>query len=747
MQRSTKGLLLPIGILAIALQSCGTESGQLPAMNTEVDLASESDGLRTITLDAPTPHLAPAGSLLFRLSSADPLPDEFIVGTVSFAALPTRQEDGSRTYAATIDAAFTHLDSIIKLELPVTQATVEVSSSVAGAEDKLNHLDKPDPTALIYFGNPEQVTFEEFVIVRATADLPPNLRTPSHVATRANELYPAGSFQDVQLNPIPDNVSTDFADGGTAPPPDSVDALVVYASTFLPPDSRTPETIVATASVLAPGINLSVEDIAAIPGQVLPGGIVLSVTARVAGSFQLSVQQVPFPLPTVTIDSAHFVNIGSMFPGFTSFVADPDSSSISLTFNQVVIPDLDPGICVIAHTSGTDPEIAENHIARSAACPAHAAIFPVAQTPNLIDGDDTTLGRFGDGGDPAIYVHPTSPSLSVVITTLQEGGLAVYDLDGSELQFIDPDYGAPESARFNNVDLRYNFPLGDTLVDIVVATERNNNTIRIYKIDPEARQMVDITAESIGPNLFPDFKVGNDNGEAYGVSIYRSVISSKFYVFVNSNDRCDIAQLELVDNGDGSIAATRIERPIILPTQCEGMVADDELGLLYVGEEDVGLWKFSAEPDGGTTGTLIEQVKPNGSVLAADLKGLTLYYGSGGQGYLLASSQGDSTFAVFTREGDNDYLGSFSVGRAGSIDSVEASDGASVINLPMGPNFAQGLFVAHDGFNEPEVLVLDDGELENINTNFKLVPWEQIANSFDPPLVIDTSSYNPRDPS
>jgi len=44
------------------------------------------------------------------------------------------------------------------------------------------------------------------------------------------------------------------------------------------------------------------------------------------------------------------------------------------------------------------------------------------------------------------------------------------------------------------------------------------------------------------------------------------------------------------------------------------------------------------------------------------------------------------------------------------------------------------------------VLVEDDGELENISTNFKFVPWENIANSFPNPLQIDTTSYNPRNP-
>jgi 3-phytase len=178
------------------------------------------------------------------------------------------------------------------------------------------------------------------------------------------------------------------------------------------------------------------------------------------------------------------------------------------------------------------------------------------------------------------------------------------------------------------------------------------------------------------------------------------------------------------------------------------MVADQELGFLYIGQEDVGIWKYQAEPNGGTTGTLIDKVKDlGGSYVEDDVEGLSIYYGKDGTGYLLASSQGDNTFAVYSREGHNDFVGRFAVGNNGAIDSVQESDGADVINVPLGSNFPYGLFVTQDGSNEPARLVEDDGELSNVNTNFKLVPWENIAYAFPNPLTIDTSSYNPRTPN
>ncbi len=185
------------------------------------------------------------------------------------------------------------------------------------------------------------------------------------------------------------------------------------------------------------------------------------------------------------------------------------------------------------------------------------------------------------------------------------------------------------------------------------------------------------------------------------------------------------------------------------------MVVDQETGFLYIGQENVGIWKFLAEPDGENTGPLIDRVKAlGGSNLEDDVEGLTIYYGANGTGYLLASSQGDNTFAVYARDGNNDFLGRFAVGSSGGIDSVQESDGADVINVPLGPNFPFGLFVTQDGSNDPAVLVEDDGELENASTNFKalhssalaltvLLHWMKRSLLIAAPALVDTQRLEP----
>ncbi|MDZ7959978.1 MAG: phytase [Aulosira sp. DedQUE10] len=384
----------------------------------------------------------------------------------------------------------------------------------------------------------------------------------------------------------------------------------------------------------------------------------------------------------------------------------------------------------------------------------------VETRPDLFDDETLPTDQRADADDPAIYINANNAADSLVLTSVKNAGLRVYDLSGKLLQEVNPG-----GIRYNNIDLQYGFKLGNQTIDIAVASdafgnpsgERGNDKLAIFKINPNpstpGRYLENITDSSLGtifqapPFLAP---YSSSSRSAYGLALYRSPITNDYYVFTSRRETGDIAQFKLIDKGNGKIGAERV-REFSIPSpsdpkrsaQTEGMVVDQETGFFYIGQEDVGIWKFQAEPNGGTTGKLIDQVKAlGGTHLTDDVEGLTIYYGKNGTGYLLASSQGENTFVAYTREGNNDYLGNFAVGNNGAIDSVQESDGADVINVPLGPNFPYGLFVTQDGSNEPAKIA--DGE--NINSNFKLVPWENIANAFPTPLNIDTTSYNPRNP-
>ncbi|MBW4605588.1 MAG: phytase [Calothrix sp. FI2-JRJ7] len=379
-------------------------------------------------------------------------------------------------------------------------------------------------------------------------------------------------------------------------------------------------------------------------------------------------------------------------------------------------------------------------------------VIPTVETrPDLIDDSTLPFSQRADADDPAIYVNSTDSQKSLVVTSVKNGGLRVYDLSGNLLQEINPG-----NIRYNNVDLQYGFKLGGKSVDIAVASDRNNDKLVIFQIDPNAstpgEYLKDITDSSIG-TLFQaepfEAPYSPSSRSAYGLALYRSPKTDDYYAFVNRRTTGDVAQYKLIDKGNGTIGAERV-REFTLPSptgerspQTEGMVADQELGNLYIGQENVGIWKFHAEPDGGKAGTLVDKVKAlGGEHLTDDVEGLSIYYTKDGTGYLLVSSQGDNTFAAYTREGSNDFLGRFAVGNNGAIDSVQESDGTDVINIPLGPDFPFGLFVTQDGNNLPAKIVHG----ENVISNFKFVPWENIANAFSNPLKIDTTTYNPRTP-
>ncbi len=316
--------------------------------------------------------------------------------------------------------------------------------------------------------------------------------------------------------------------------------------------------------------------------------------------------------------------------------------------------------------------------------------------------------------DAAIWIHPIDTSLSTIIATdkTDAGGLVVHNLDGSILQQV-------AIGAVNNVDLRYNFLLDGSLITIVAATNRTNNSLILYRVNENTRELDNVAARDI----ISDVK------EVYGFCLYVSPKSGLYYAFINSTETGNVEQWELFDTGKGKVDAKKV-REFQVGTQTEGCVADDELGFFYIGEEDVAVWKYGAEPDAGTDRTAVDTTDEKGH-LTDDVEGLTLYYASQGQGYLLASSQGSSEYAVYERAENNAYLGKFIVSESDTIDGTSGTDGIDVTNASLGTQFPSGVFVAQD----------DSNIKPDSNQNFKLVSWNLIAQGLG--LATDTT-FNPR---
>ncbi len=417
-------------------------------------------------------------------------------------------------------------------------------------------------------------------------------------------------------------------------------------------------------------------------------------------------------------------------------------------------------------------------------------VAPTLETANLPDNDYDS-----DADDPAFWVHPTDLAKTLVLASAKNGGIRVYDLRGTIIQAVDPESTDAGEGRINNIDVAYGFKLADgSTIDVAVASDRGLDIVRIFMIDGDSETpLTDITDLSVGRAfpLRPDPNEGadivnplDDQHTVYGMGLWTNPGDGILYAVGTQRTDTRVGVFALTANPDGTVKSTmvrdfrapdvhagqdlRIENdddPLMdWNPQFEGVVVDQRNGVLYAGEEMVGIWRIdlvTGEMGDGpfyeTRGSTSSSFNNPDSVIARDVEGLTIYYGEGETAYLIASSQGsahgddahpdapwDDTFVVFDiSAGDAPTLiGSFRVGanEAAGIDGVQESDGADVIPLAL-PGWPNGLFVTQDGYNDD----LDGLSGEPEASNFKFVDWALIANSFTPPLAIAPAVGNPRE--
>ncbi|MFI8362034.1 phytase [Streptomyces sp. NPDC085612] len=121
--------------------------------------------------------------------------------------------------------------------------------------------------------------------------------------------------------------------------------------------------------------------------------------------------------------------------------------------------------------------------------------------------------------------------------------------------------------------------------------------------------------------------------------------------FPNSTSGC-VEQWELAVEGDSARAGS--VRLWDAGSAVEGCYADETTGRLSLGEEEVGVWVYGAEPDAGTAGTLLDSTGPGGH------------------------------FTVYDRTG-RAYLGRFSVTGGRAADGCEDTDGIDATAAGLGP--------------------------------------------------------------
>jgi 3-phytase len=319
------------------------------------------------------------------------------------------------------------------------------------------------------------------------------------------------------------------------------------------------------------------------------------------------------------------------------------------------------------------------------ACAVTAPFEPLPEVPALRETAD--VGSPEDAADdPAIWIDAGDPSNSVILGTDKKAGLYVYGLDGAARDFL------PIGA-LNNIDLRQNVTIGAFAGDIAAASNRTDNTVTLFTV---------AGGKVTRSGAFPSAII-----EPYGLCL--GVAGADTFVFVTYKTGDLIAYR--LSGADAGAEAARLK----MPSQLEGCVFDDEAGVLFFGEEGRGVWKapFSAGAFGAVVG--VDAVGGE-SGIRADVEGMAIYRTGPATGYLIVSSQGDFSYAVYDRSGDNRFLGRFRIGAGPESDGAEETDGLDVTAVNLGPDFAEGILVVQDGFNDPK----------GSKQNFKIVDWRAV---------------------
>lgn len=305
---------------------------------------------------------------------------------------------------------------------------------------------------------------------------------------------------------------------------------------------------------------------------------------------------------------------------------------------------------------------------------------------------------FDDSDDPAIWIDSVNPSNSIIIGTdkhKENGGLYVFGLDGK----IDRNRSVTGLKRMNNVDIAYGLILNGTKTDVAVATERDRNSIRIFRLPDMA------AIDSGGIEVF----VKDSLRHPMGIALHKRPADNAIFAIVGRKSGPAEGYLEqylLSDNGHGIVKGTLVRTfgKFSGKKEIESIAVDNELGYVYYSDEQFGIRKYYADPEKGN-----EELAVFGKGdFKEDNEGISIYKFNDGTGYILVSDQSANRFNIYAREGGNNQPHNHSLIKSVPV-STDQSDGSDITSFTL-PGFKGGLFVAM-----------------STDKTFQFYPWEMIA--------------------
>lgn len=318
-----------------------------------------------------------------------------------------------------------------------------------------------------------------------------------------------------------------------------------------------------------------------------------------------------------------------------------------------------------------------------------------------------------DADDPAVYVHPTDPSRSLILGTNKvrapQGALVVFGLDGKIRQTIG------NLDRPNNVDVEYGLILNGQPTDIAVLTERLQHRLRVFAIGQDG--MLTDVGSATGLKVLEGRQ--GEGSEPMGISLYKRPRDGAVFAVVAPKTgpaQGYLWQYRLLDDGTGKVKAEKVREFGSFSGgegEIEAVAVDDALGYIYYADESDGIHKYHADPDHPQAAAELARFGTEG--FQADREGIGIYALDDGTGYILCTDQldGSSQYRIFRREGapgnPHDHSEVLKVVRGGA----DGTDGLEVTSAALGPNFPHGLLV-----------VMNSGP-----RNFLVFRWEDVANA------------------
>lgn len=330
-----------------------------------------------------------------------------------------------------------------------------------------------------------------------------------------------------------------------------------------------------------------------------------------------------------------------------------------------------------------------------------AAAFAQTPAPSAPVAKATApLTRGGANG--AVFIPDAKrPDGGVIAASGDLGGLELFGLDGQPI-------AAVPGGEIHAVDAR-----SDGQRTLIAALDRQAGRLRLFARDNASGAVAPVDAR--------DIRLGF-SGE--GLCLYRSARDNALYAYAMGRSG-ELDQWLLYPVADGKVDG-RVVRRLRLSSEAKFCVADDNTGALYVAQQDVGVWRYDADPESDPIPVIVD-INRLGRI-ASEVGGLALVDGGPSANFLIAANSGAGDYNVYDRNAQDRWIGAFRLGGGGP--AIEEAAGLFATRAPVGTAFPGGV-----------LLVADDA---NSHADVKVVSWADVAKALNLPLGAADAARPPK---